>query len=150
MSVKAYSSWLAVLRIYTGICWILHALPKFTDSAMFMPPNGFMGAMVAKGATLGGPYASFLSGVVQPHIDVFAQLVRIGEMSAGILLLLGLFTRLGGLIGVVLALNYLFAKGEPWMAALSGLDAVAIALSAVHLVLPTGRVFGLDTIWKKR
>lgn len=150
-SSTTYAWWLSVLRIYTGAFWILYALPKFTNPNGFLPPNGSMATMIGQAASsTTGPYHAFIIGTVQPHIALFAQLERFGELGVGILLLLGLFTRLGGLLGALLAANYLLAAAQPPAGALVSLNAVALALSAVHFVLPTGRFFGVDAMWGRR
>ncbi len=147
-SSSTYGFWLAILRIYAGAFWLMHGIPKFTQSQDFMPPTGFMMQFVNNAvANTSGPYQQFLTNVVLPNASLFAELVRLGEVVAGCLLLLGFFTRLGGLIGVLLALNYLSAKGGlAHLSVWSGLDAAAFALSAVNLVLPTGRVLGVDAL----
>jgi uncharacterized membrane protein YphA (DoxX/SURF4 family) len=94
-----------------------------------------------------GPYQSFLTSVVLPNAWIFANLVRLGEVIAGCLLLLGFYTRLGGFIGVVLALNYITAKGGlAHLSVWSGLDSTAFVLSFVSLILPTGRMLGIDGV----
>ncbi len=147
-SSSTYGFWLALLRIYAGAFWLMHGVPKFTQSQMFMPPNGFIVQFVNDAvAHTSGPYQQFLANTVVPNISVFAELVRVGEVVTGCLLLLGFFTRLGGLIGIVLAFNYLSAKGGlDHSTAWSGIDAVALALSAVNFVLPTGRFLGVDAL----
>ena len=83
--------------------------------------------------------------MVLPNAWFFAELVRLGEVVTGCLLLLGFYTRLGGLIGVLLSLNYISAKGGlAHLSVWSGLDSAALVLSALSLVLPTGRVLGID------
>ncbi len=145
-SPSTYAFWLALLRIFAGAFWLMHGVPKFTQSQDFMPPNGAIVQMLNDSvAHTSGPYRQFLVSTVLPNISIFAELVRLGEVVAGCLLLLGFFTRLGGLIGVVLAFNYLSAKGPlTHTTAWSGLDAAAIVLSAINLVLPTGRFLGID------
>ncbi len=111
-----------------------------------MPPTGIFGTVVTSGlAATHGIYHNFLATIVAPNLGIFAELVRLGEVVAGALLVLGFFTRLGGLIGVFLALNYILVKHhlgsvDGW----SSLDGAALLMSAVNLVLPTGRVFGID------
>lgn len=147
-SSKTYAFWLALLRIFTGAAWIIHGVGKFTQSAMYMPPGGFVVSFVAKavgGST--GPYHDFLLNVVQPNIGIFAELVRLGEVLTGCALLLGLFTRFGGFVGVLLTLNYMAAKGAfASVESIAGMDAAMLALSAINLVLPTGRMLGLDAL----
>jgi uncharacterized membrane protein YphA (DoxX/SURF4 family) len=145
-SSRTYAFWLAFFRIYAGVFWLLHGIPKFTQSETFMPPNGMIVNFVNTAIlNTHGPYQAFLQYTVLPNINVFAELVRLGEVLAGTLLLLGLYSRVGGLIGVVLALNYITAKGglthtSTW----SSLDSTAFVLSLLSVVLPTGRVFGID------
>lgn len=151
-SARTYAGWLAIVRILTGVLWLIHGIPKFTNSAAFMPPDGAIASYVQRGLSIAhGPYHDFLASVVQPNIALFAELVRLGEVVAGILLCLGLFTRLGGLIGVVLPLNYLAARGglgsaSQWASA----DGSMLLLSAIALVLPTGRVLGIDALFAPR
>lgn len=151
-SSGTYAFWLALLRIYTGAFWLLHGIPKFTQSDTFMPPNGMIVNFVNTAVTnTSGPYQAFLQGTVLPNINLFAELVRLGEVAAGTLLLFGLFSRLGATIGVVLALNYLSAKGGFNHSSLwSSLDSTAFVLSLVSLVLPTGRVLGIDQFLGRR
>lgn len=147
-SSTTYGFWLAVLRLYAGAFWLMHGVPKFTQSQTFMPPSGIIVQFVNSSIqnTHGG-YQAFLTNIVLPNINLFAELVRLGEVVTGALLFLGFFTRFGGLIGMVLALNYLTAKGDvSHFSSWSGLDAAAFALSAVNLVLPTGRFFGVDAL----
>jgi len=142
------SQWLAVVRIYCGAFWLIHGLPKWqgNDFLNFIIPTV---QKLAAGTT--GPYHVFLITTVVPHADVFAQLIRIGEVAVGISLLLGLFTRIGAMGGMFLALNYLLAQGtfavfEGW----GSLDGAAFALSFINLVLPTAAVWGLDGMRTRR
>jgi uncharacterized membrane protein YphA (DoxX/SURF4 family) len=117
-----------------------------------MPPNGFMEQLVAKGAQHGShAFAPFLANVVTPNMALFAELVRLGELLTGVALLLGLFTRLGGLVGIFLPVMYLGAKG-PLLSyeTLATPDFSMVVLSAINLVLPTGRVFGIDALLGRR
>lgn len=147
-SASTYSRWFAVLRMLTGAMWIAHALPKFLNSPSFMPPKGSIEQLVSKGAQHGSHlFAPFLANVVTPNIALFAELVRLGELLTGIVLLLGVFTRLGGLVGIFLPVMYLGAKG-PLLSyeTLATPDFSMLVLSAINLVLPTGRVFGVDAL----
>ncbi len=151
-SSRAYGMWLSLVRISTGIIWLLHAVPKFRQSESFMPPNGFVVTYVTQGIEkTTGPYHGFLTSVVAPNIGIFAELVRLGEACVGLSLLFGLFTRFGGGVGVILTLNYIAARGGLQSAREWGsIDACLMLLSAISLVLPTGRVFGVDAIFSRR
>ncbi len=145
-SSSTYAFWLAVVRCYTGVFWLMHGIPKFTQSRDFMPPSGMMmGFLNAAITHTSGTYQWFLTYVVLPNASLFAEFVRLGEVITGALLLLGVFTRFGAILGVLLALNYLSAKGGlAHLSVWSGLDSTALVLSAINLVLPTGRMLGID------
>lgn len=145
-SSSTYAFWLALLRLYAGAFWLMHGIPKFTHSEMFMPPTGMMQNFVNSAvANTHGPYQSFLTHAVLPNVSLFAELVRVGEVITGCLLFLGFFTRAGALLGMLLSVNYLTAKGGfTHLSMWSGIDAAAFALCFVNLVLPTGRVLGID------
>ena len=147
-SPHGYAFWLALVRIYTGIFWLMHGVPKFTQSEMFMPPGGFMVQFIQQAIThTSGPYQHFLQNVVLPNAWLFAELSRLGEVTAGLLLLLGFYSRLGGIVGAILALNYLSAQGGlAHLRFWSGLDSTAFVLSLISVVLPTGRFLGIDGV----
>jgi uncharacterized membrane protein YphA (DoxX/SURF4 family) len=151
-SSRAYGGWLALVRILTGGIWLEHAVPKFVHGGLFLPPIGVFSQYLQNGIVKSsGPYHDFLVSVVQPNAWLFAELVRFGELCVGISLFFGLFTRLGAFFGVVLPLNYLAARGA--LGSLSGwssLDGCLMLLSAISLVLPTGRIAGVDALRTRR
>ena len=66
-----------------------------------------------------GLYADFVTGVVMPNFLLFAWLTFLVELAIGLSLTLGLFTRLGALVGLLwsfnLAVGLLAVPGEwPW------------------------------------
>jgi uncharacterized membrane protein YphA (DoxX/SURF4 family) len=151
-SAGTYAWWLALVRIVTGAIWIAHALPKFLESDKFMPPNGFMPKYVAQGVQQGSHVLEpFFANVVTPNVAIFAELVRVGELLTGVALVLGLFTRFGGLVGIFLPLMYLSARGPLLTTETLSTPEFALAvLSGINLVLPTGRVFGIDAMLGRR
>jgi thiosulfate dehydrogenase (quinone) large subunit len=151
-SSRAYGSWLALVRFLTGVMWLIHAVPKFLHPERFLPPNGAFSTYLQHGITSTvGPYRDFMVTVVSPNAALVAELVRVAELLVGISLVLGLFTRLGALFGIVLPLNYMAARAA--IATVSGwgtLDAAMLLLSAISFVLPTGRVAGCDALFARR
>lgn len=149
---RTYGGWLAIARILTGAIWLIHAVPKFRHGDTFVPPNGIFGTYLQTGiAKTAGPYHDFLVNVVQPNALIFADLVRFGELLVGISLVFGLFTRLGAFFGILLPLDYMAARGA--LGTVSGwgsADATLAVLSAISLVLPTGRVMGIDALMSRR
>ncbi len=148
---KTYAWWLALLRITAGAMWLGHGIPKFVQSDAFMPPNGMMGTVVAKAVqNSSGFYHAFLLNSVQPNLALFAELVRLGEVLVGCSLVLGVCSRLGGVGGAFLALNYVAAGGIGTIDGWEGVGGAMFALSIVNLVLPTGRVLGVDALLGRR
>lgn len=144
-----YAPWFAVIRIYTGIFWLTHGIPKIMDPNAAGPKGWIMGMVSQEAAQGSGPYNAFLQHVVLPNAGLFSHLVAWGETLTGISLLLGLLTPVGAIVGMFLPLNYFLMKGSyAHITSLGGSDAAAFALSFINLVLPTGRVFGLDGLRK--
>lgn len=151
-SSRAYAGWLALVRTLTGVIWLIHGVPKFLHPEKFMPPGGIFATYLQNGiAKTTGPYHDFLANTVQPNAALFAELVRFGEVCVGLSLVFGLFSRAGAFFGVVLALNYLAARAA--LGTLSGwssIDGCLMLLSALNVVLPTGRVLGFAGIAQRR
>jgi uncharacterized membrane protein YphA (DoxX/SURF4 family) len=151
-SPRTYAFWLALFRIYMGGYWLEHGLGKLLAHPAFAAPGGFLEEFLkdAVGKT-SGPYHDFIAGVVVPNLSVFGSLVEFGETAAGALLLLGLFSRVGALLGTFLVLNYWMAKGDyAGFSTYSGIDILTAAATALHLVLPTGRFLGFDAFMGRR
>lgn len=148
-----YATWLAVLRIYAGVFWLTHGIPKLLNP-QFFGPQGFMVTLIRDNTSNGGSgaYAAFLTHVVIPNADLFSHLVAWGETLTGVSLLLGLLTPVGGVVGMFLAFNYFMTKGSyAHITALGGLDFAAIMLSFINVALPTGLVAGFDGVmWASR
>ncbi len=142
-STETTAKWLAVLRIYAGAFWLIHGVPKFLGPQFL----GYLPEAAHKlAAGPPGPYHTFLVGTVVPHADLFAQMMRAGEVLVGVSLLLGLVTRAGAIGGMFLALNYMLAKGAMGVIdTYASLDAAAFALSFFNLVLPTAAVLSVDS-----
>ena len=129
------------LRFATGLMWWQGTLWK-------IPPNYaglvyWMKQMVDHGTI---PLQSRLvRDVVVPNIAVFGPAVYLVELAIAVSMLLGLFTRLGALLGVLMSLNLWFglyaAPGEwPWT------YGFLIIIMALFLVDPPGRCLGFDAL----
>ncbi|HEV2878378.1 MAG TPA: DoxX family membrane protein [Candidatus Eremiobacteraceae bacterium] len=142
---QKYATWLAVIRIYTGIFWLTHGVPKLLNPGF--AGNGMADMVREASATTTGPYHDFIVHVVLPNATLFGHLVAWGETLTGVSLLLGLLTQVGGVVGFLLPLNYFLMKGSyAHVTTLGGLDAAAMALSFINIVLPTGLTLGLDSM----
>src|SRR6266511_4094502 len=90
-----------------------------------------------------GLYHSFLVNVIAPNIRFVGFGVWLAETTVALLLFLGLFTRLGGLLGALQALNLLIGlwnvPGE-WHSAY----VMLFALNLMFWIIPAGRFLGAD------
>lgn len=143
-TMKKTYTWLA--RLFVGGMWYQQMLwkmpPTFTDS-----PDGsgglryWMGEMVQYAAFK--QQAALVSDLMLPHFKVFAFQVWAGETFIAVSLMLGLFTRLGGLLGTLMAMNLwlgLYNRPNEWPWTYFFL----ILLNGFFLFHRAGRALGID------
>ncbi|MEI5908332.1 DoxX family protein [Bacillus spongiae] len=123
-----------VARIYLSYTWLSNAESKLIFDFNITP---MLEAQVQSG-TLPSWWAGFMKLFVLPNTAIFELLVTVGELSVGIALLLGLFTRFSALMGAIMNFSFLMTFG-------SGLD---LQMLIIHLTLfvfaySAGRI-GLD------
>jgi thiosulfate dehydrogenase (quinone) large subunit len=137
---------LALLRVYLGVIFLIAAVPKLLGD--FTPGlTAFLERRAMEQSHLF--YREFLQEVVLPNARLFAALVTWGELLVGVLLVLGLMTRLSATVALLLTLNYMFAKGAwPWTP--SSNDAGFAAISLALVIGAAGRTFGIDSMLAKR
>jgi uncharacterized membrane protein YphA (DoxX/SURF4 family) len=142
------SLYIAGTRFLLGAMWFQNTLwklpPTFTGN-----PDGSGGlpkwtAMIADHAAFGF-HRALVRDVVLPNFEFFAYQVWAIETAIAVSLMLGFFTRLGGVLGVLMSLNLwlgLYNAPNEWgwtyffMALLNGMT---VALRA-------GRVLGADAL----
>ena len=137
---------LVILRVYLGVVFLLAALPKLEqDSA----PDfvGFLNHVaLERGHSF---YQEFARSVLLPHAGAFAALIGWGELLVGVTLILGLLTRFSSGLALLLALNYMFAKGawfwSPWST-----DAAHATIALALLIGAAGRTLGIDAFLARR
>jgi thiosulfate dehydrogenase [quinone] large subunit len=153
-------AWLALLRVVVG-AWFLKAvwtklvlgfawgvLPYPMVSSRFVAFHPKRVAEFAAGNPIGW-YKDFLEQTVLPHAAVFATLQTWGEVTVGIGLILGLFTRLTALVGLYLALN--FGLASQWMSfGQQGFHLMLVVSMVIFIGAGAGRVWGLDALWLRR
>jgi thiosulfate dehydrogenase [quinone] large subunit len=143
--VNASSLWL-VVRVYLGSIWLQAGLSKLFDP-------GWRGGQELKGFwawvvyTPTGPHPQVAytwyhdllqSMLVHQTYSWFAWVITLGELSTGILLILGLFTGLAAFAGAGLNLLYLFAGS-------AGINPVMLILSIFLLMAwRVAGYYGLD------
>lgn len=94
-------------------------------------------------------YGEFVSTVVIPNFAIFAWIIFLSELTVGLSLLTGTLTRLGGLLGLLMALNLgiglLEVPGEwPW-------SYIMLAMwQGTFVITAAGRLFGMDGWLRQR
>jgi uncharacterized membrane protein YphA (DoxX/SURF4 family) len=145
--------WMWVARLLIGGLWWQQTLwklpPTYTDS-----PDGvsgglhyWVGEMVHHSAF--GIQSWLVEKVIQPHFYVFAPQVYMTEVIIAVSLLLGVFTRLGGVLGGLMSLNLwlgLYRAPDEWPWAYFFL----VMLQTTFVVLHAGRSLGVDAILARR
>ena len=147
--------WLAALRIAVGLYFAKAIWTKMTvilAGGFFPVPvasDRWIQAMpniVTKQAE-GNPilwYKAFLEGTVLPNAPLFAQLTAWGEVVAGTGLVLGLFSGVAALTGLLLVINYGLAT--QWMSPNQlGFHLILACCMLVFIVARSGREWGLDS-----
>jgi uncharacterized membrane protein YphA (DoxX/SURF4 family) len=144
-------SWAA--RFFIGAMWWQQTLwklpPTYTDN-----PSGvegglhyWVGEMVNNAAF--GWQSGFVKALIQPNFYFFAAQVYAVEVFIAVSLLLGAFSRLGGLLGAAMALNLwlgLYRASYEWAWAYFFL----VLLQATFAVFKSGRSLGLDAILERK
>jgi thiosulfate dehydrogenase [quinone] large subunit len=137
---------LVILRVYLGVVFLVAALPKVQRD---VTPEfvGFLNQVaLQRGHSF---YQQVVQSVVLPNAGAFAVLVSWGELLVGVTLILGVLTRFSSALALLLALNYMFAKGawfwSPWSN-----DAAWAAISLALLIGAAGRTLGLDALLARR
>jgi len=140
---------LLVLRIYLGLFYLQTGYNKIDrgDWGRGYAPNvrEYVEAQLSHAYSF---YAGFLEHVVAPNADLFAMIVSWGEFLLGLALLIGIFTRLASVMGIILNLNFTFAMGRAIY--YPGFEALIIWVLLTFVIAPPGRVAGLDMVLQER
>ncbi len=148
------STLMTLIRIVLGIFWLLQITWK--------PPPTFgcpdAGLCLWMDQEIQYPvlslYADFVRTIARPNVILFGWITTITEVSIGLSLLLGLFTRLGALVGVLWSVNLLLGLAnipheQGWYYAfLIMLNAVFVAVGAAGQI-SVDRRKGWRTWWAR-
>src|SRR3712207_9221236 len=90
------------VRVVVGAVWLNGAVEKLLNPDF---PQQFATSLEAGGFVSQAPpfFQGFMRGVVVPNAELFAQLMRVGELALGVALILGLLTNLAAVGGVALS-----------------------------------------------
>ncbi len=138
---------ICLLRIVIGTMWWQQSLWK-------VPPHydwgliHWMQEMVEHASTQ--LQSVLVRDIVLPNIAIFGPLVYAIEVAIAASLILGLATRLGALLGALMAINLWLglydAPGEwPWT------YMFLVVLQLIYLIDPPGRSLGIDAfLWRRK
>ena len=137
-------------RTLIGLMWLLSLRWKLPPT--FAPAEGrglldWMELQVAHPTI--GLYADFVANIVLPNFLLFAWLTFLVELTIGLSLTLGVFTRWGALLGLLwsfnLAIGLLEVPGEwPWS------YLMLIMWHGLFLVSTQYQRWGIAALWRKR
>ena len=94
-------------------------------------------------------YKEFLVNVLVPHWAFFGYMTLVTETFIGVTLILGLFTRLGALVALGMAVNItlgILSVPHEW----GWTYTMLIAFAAIFLLTGAGRSFGVDAFLRLR
>ena len=142
---------IALCRMVIGVLWLYSLRWKLPPDFVPAEGRGLLDWLMLEVEFAAFPlYGAFVSDIVIPNFLLFAWLIFLSELFVGISLLTGTFTRVGGTIGMLMALNLgiglLDVPGEwPW-------SYVMLAMwHGLFVVSAAGRVLGVDRwLWQKR
>lgn len=101
---------LSILRVAIGVFFLFEAVGK----ARWFVTSSILASQFASwshSAAAGSISHWYLTRIAIPGTAIFARLVPIGELSCGLALIAGAWTRLFGLIAFFMALNFELASG---------------------------------------
>lgn len=140
---------MAWVRILIGAVWLNGGIEKLLNPNF---PRQFAQSLEAGGFVSQAPpfFRSFMEGTVVPNAELFAQLVRFGELTVGVALVLGLLTNFAAIGSIFLSANILLSQGGVSLG--SGLGSpefvnvnVLVALiSLVILLSPAAKALSID------
>lgn len=133
-----------LLRVLTGTMWweqSLWKIPPHYDGLIYWMKQEVAHAAVPLQGTL-------VKVIVLPNIHVFGPVIYTLEALIGVSLIIGLFTRLGAIVGILMALNLWLglysAPGEwPWT------YFFLITIMGLFCIDPPGRVLGWDAVRRR-
>jgi uncharacterized membrane protein YphA (DoxX/SURF4 family) len=137
----------AWLRIFSSFGWLQSAfVGKDAKIAPdFLNGTGLATAIQTRFAhtALTPGIADFLTSFVLPHAFVFAILIALADTFAGLSLLTGFLTRVGGTVAVLRSISNICVAGVASAADL-GFNEMLIVAGVICVVCAAGRVLGFD------
>ena len=138
------------VRILIGAVWLNGGVEKLLNPSF---PKQFAVSLEAGGFISQAPpfFQGFMQGYVVPNAELFAQLMRVGELTLGIALVLGLFTNLAALGSIGLSAVILLSQGGVGLGTGLGspefltINVIVALISVVILLSPGAKDLSVDS-----
>ncbi len=135
---------LFAIRLGFGYQFVAAGFQKLMDTTFLASP-GIISAIT--GST--NPWLQGFGNLILPNYAAFLLLIAVGEALVGLSMLLGGFTRLGALGGILMLVTYLLTLG--WLSSsvlyINQLGPLAFLIVGIF---QAGRFLGLDQLWGPR
>ncbi len=143
------------VRVLIGAVWLNGGIEKLLNPDF---PRQFADSLAAGGFVSQAPpfFQGFMRGTVVPNAELFAQLMRAGELTLGIALILGLLTNFAAIGSVVLSVMILLSQGGVGLGTGLGtpefltMNVLIALVSVVILFSPAAKAISLDSRLARR
>jgi thiosulfate dehydrogenase (quinone) large subunit len=143
------------VRVLIGAVWLNGGIEKLLNPDF---PRQFADSLAAGGFVSQAPpfFQGFMQGTVVPNAELFAQLMRAGELTLGTALILGLLTNFAAVGSAVLSSMILLSQGGVSLGTGLGtpefltMNVLIALLSVVVLFSAAAKVFSVDSRLARR
>jgi len=143
MMKKSGTFWLAFLRIFVGLRFLLEGIAKTQDGWLFGSEAHLVSGASSYLWSAGTPdfYVTLMETFVVPNQVFFQKVIVVTELIVGLALIAGLFTFVFALISMAMSANFVIGA----IGSSAGIwEPLWIFLISITLLAGAGRAFGLD------
>jgi thiosulfate dehydrogenase (quinone) large subunit len=141
---------MVLVRILIGAVWLNGGVEKVLNPEF---PRQFAASLEAGGFVSQAPpfFQDFMKGYVVPNAELFAQLMRAGELTLGLALVFGLLTNLAAIGSVLLSAVILLSQGGVRLGTGLGspefltINVIVALISIVILLSPNAKNVSVDS-----
>jgi thiosulfate dehydrogenase (quinone) large subunit len=138
------------VRVLIGAVWLNGGVEKLLNPDF---PRQFAASLQAGGFVSQAPpfFQDFMKGYVVPNAELFAQLMRAGELTLGIALIVGLLTNLTAIGSVGLSVVILLSQGGVRLGTGLGppefltINVIVALISVIILLSPGAKNLSVDS-----
>jgi thiosulfate dehydrogenase (quinone) large subunit len=141
---------MVLVRVLIGAVWLNGGVEKVLNPEF---PRQFAASLEAGGFVSQAPpfFQDFMKGYVVPNAELFAQLMRAGELTLGLALVFGLLTNLAAIGSVLLSAVILLSQGGVRLGTGLGspefltINVIVALISIVILLSPNAKNVSVDS-----